>query len=219
MNIISFFSTDKMNIATRNIRMFPQELNRKIIENVVRMFVMRGVLPVNDLTTTVNKLYDNMDTINQIVKLPGVFVLVIFQGKLSTLAKMGSMMNALNDSTVANKLVVVDSIQLKPLRELISYGADVFSSVELMRDPINHVLVPKHQVITNEERAQLIADGVLVEQLPRIDITDMVVRYLGFQVGDVIKVLRPSPTTGISIQYRLVTAVNNRDERLLESIG
>jgi DNA-directed RNA polymerase subunit H (RpoH/RPB5) len=167
----------------------------------------------------VKTLYDGMDTVNQITKLSGVFVLVIYTGKLSTLAKMGSMMSALNDNSVPHKIVVVDSIQLKPLREILSYGADLFSTVELMRDPLNHVLVPKHQVITNEERTRLVEDGIIIEQLPRIDITDIVVRYLGFKVGDVIKVTRPSPTTGISIQYRVVTAVNNPDERLLDSIG
>lgn len=70
---------------------------------------------------------------------------------------------------------------------------------------IEHELVPKHEVMSPEEvKALLKRYHVRLEQLPQILTSDPLVRILGAKPGDVIKITRKSPISGISYYYRCV---------------
>ena len=70
-----------------------------------------------------------------------------------------------------------------------------------------HHMVPKHEVMTQDERKELLEMlNVEKEQLPRILETDPVVKEIGSKKGDVLRILRKSDTGGESVYYRLVVA-------------
>jgi DNA-directed RNA polymerase subunit H len=70
---------------------------------------------------------------------------------------------------------------------------------------MSHQLVPKHEVISEKEVEDVLNRFELTkDQLPKILITDPVVKRIGAKVGDVIKITRESPTAGISEFYRMV---------------
>jgi DNA-directed RNA polymerase subunit H len=72
-------------------------------------------------------------------------------------------------------------------------------------DVMSHQLVPKHEVISEKEVEDVLNRFELTkDQLPKILITDPVVKRIGAKVGDVIKITRESPTAGISEFYRMV---------------
>jgi DNA-directed RNA polymerase I, II, and III subunit RPABC1 len=80
---------------------------------------------------------------------------------------------------------------------------ETFQESELLVNITEHVLVPKHQVLTTGERIQLLERyNVTTKQLPRILRSDPVARYLGLEPGDIVKILRPSETAGRYITYR-----------------
>ena len=70
---------------------------------------------------------------------------------------------------------------------------------------LEHELVPKHELLSKEEAVKVLRElGVRPEQLPWIRASDPVARLLGAKPGDIIRVVRKSPTAGVSIAYRFV---------------
>ncbi len=72
-------------------------------------------------------------------------------------------------------------------------------------DITKHNLVPKHIKISEEEKQELLKTyNISSKQLPVILENDAAIKNLDFEIGDVIKIIRKSPTNKESIFYRLV---------------
>jgi DNA-directed RNA polymerase subunit H len=72
-------------------------------------------------------------------------------------------------------------------------------------DLFEHKLVPKHEILTEKEVEQLLAEyRVHPYQLPQIKASDPSVKAIDAKPGDVLRVIRKSPTAGIHIAYRYV---------------
>lgn len=68
-----------------------------------------------------------------------------------------------------------------------------------------HELVPKHEILTPEEREQLLAQyKVQPYQLPQIKASDPAVKIVGAKPGDILRVIRKSSTAGEHSAYRYV---------------
>jgi DNA-directed RNA polymerase subunit H len=72
---------------------------------------------------------------------------------------------------------------------------------------LKHELVPYHQILSKREVEKLLkAYKIEKEKLPKILVTDPVAIAVGARVGQVVKIIRKSPTAGESISYRLVVS-------------
>lgn len=72
-------------------------------------------------------------------------------------------------------------------------------------DIFDHVLVPKHEIVGVEEKERLLAEfRVKAFRLPQIRASDPAVRAIGARPGDVVRVVRDSPTAGRYVAYRYV---------------
>ncbi|MFH0832399.1 MAG: DNA-directed RNA polymerase subunit H [Candidatus Aenigmatarchaeota archaeon] len=66
-------------------------------------------------------------------------------------------------------------------------------------------LVPKHDVLTEDEKAGFLKDlNITTKQLPKISQDDPVVKRLNAKKGDVIKITRDDPAVGEYYYYRVV---------------
>ncbi|MBN1195070.1 MAG: DNA-directed RNA polymerase subunit H [Methanomicrobiaceae archaeon] len=70
---------------------------------------------------------------------------------------------------------------------------------------LDHVMVPDHQIMSEEEVAVLLSTYTITQdQLPKMYHDDPAVKSIGANMGDVVKITRKSQTAGKAESYRLV---------------
>jgi len=70
---------------------------------------------------------------------------------------------------------------------------------------LEHELVPKHEIIEEEEVKELLDTyKIKKEQLPKIKLSDPVIKEIKAKVGDIVKIRRRSRTARKTSFYRLV---------------
>ena len=75
---------------------------------------------------------------------------------------------------------------------------------------LEHELVPEHYLLKGEEAEKMLSELKLTkDQLPKIRLSDPCVVVLdkisgAVSEGQIVKVVRRSPTNGVSVCYRLV---------------
>jgi DNA-directed RNA polymerase subunit H len=69
---------------------------------------------------------------------------------------------------------------------------------------LNHVNVPLHEVLADQEAAALLKKyGIVKEQLPKIRSNDPAAKVINAQPGSIVRITRNSPTAGKAVAYRL----------------
>lgn len=115
----------------------------------------------------------------------------------------------MQDNDVKQAIVVVKDaitafakqvfVEAKPL------VIECFKENELLIDKLSHVLVPKHEIISDEEKKELLKIYKAKDsQLPKILSSDPIARYFGGRKGQVFKITRPSESSGDYIYYRII---------------
>ncbi len=70
---------------------------------------------------------------------------------------------------------------------------------------LEHELVPKHSILSDEEAKKVLESyNVALKQMPKILKKDPAIKDMDPKLGDVVKIIRKSPTTKTSIFYRAV---------------
>ena len=69
----------------------------------------------------------------------------------------------------------------------------------------DHFLVPKHYLLPKKQAEEILQElDMKAEQLPRIQKNDAVIKELKLAKGDILKIVRNSPTAGKTVYYRRV---------------
>lgn len=85
------------------------------------------------------------------------------------------------------------------------YNLQVFHESELLINITHHELVPQHIALSSDEKTDLLLKHKITEkQLMKILYNDPIVRYYGFERGQVVKIIRKSETAGHYETYRIV---------------
>ena len=97
------------------------------------------------------------------------------------------------------------------LRELMTtrkISITPFSESELLFDLFEHVRVPRHTLLGEDEKQKLLQDlNITPNLLPKIQKSDPVAKYLGLCVGDIVQIRRYSITVGEDVYYRVVVDI------------
>jgi DNA-directed RNA polymerase subunit H len=68
-----------------------------------------------------------------------------------------------------------------------------------------HIMVPPHEIMSEDEVKKLLEIyRITKKELPKILMSDPVIREMNAKVGDVLKITRKSAIAGVSYYYRVV---------------
>jgi DNA-directed RNA polymerase subunit H len=98
----------------------------------------------------------------------------------------------------------INNLNIKNLKEQTNVTIEIFMMKELQYNISRHVLVPKHEIVHDNDEIESLLDIYQLKknQLPIILKTDPMARYLDVKAGEVVKVTRKSPSAGEAILYR-----------------
>jgi DNA-directed RNA polymerase subunit H len=92
------------------------------------------------------------------------------------------------------------------VRERRKLRVSFFSIEMIVINPTRHVLVPKHEIVPEEEHKALMDRLYIISKskFPEIKFhADMIARCIGAVPGDIVKITRPSASSGEAIIYRV----------------
>ncbi|THH10873.1 hypothetical protein EW145_g1016 [Phellinidium pouzarii] len=137
-------------------------------------------------------------------------VFVFFSEEKSVGVKtMRKLLGILEEKSINKGIIIFPGNMTPSARKVIvamahQYKLEEFSESDLLVNITRHILVPQHEVLNPEEKANLLNKYRLKEtQLPRIQLADPVARYYGLRRGQVVKITRPSETAGRYASYRI----------------
>uniref|UniRef100_A0A0D9Y0B4 RNA polymerase subunit H/Rpb5 C-terminal domain-containing protein n=1 Tax=Leersia perrieri TaxID=77586 RepID=A0A0D9Y0B4_9ORYZ len=92
------------------------------------------------------------------------------------------------------------------IKEVFKFKVDIFEVTDLVVNITKHVLTPKHEILTEDQKAKLLKDYKIEDsQLPRMLESDAVARYYGLDKGTVVKVKYNGELTGNHVAYRCIS--------------
>ncbi len=143
-----------------------------------------------------------------IVKTPKRRLLVYCIPSESTVgvAYVNQLAKILVDEKMERGVVVTNGRYTQAARKKArKHGIELIPRIFPAFNLFDHVLVPKHEILARREREELLAKyRVEPYQLPRIKVSDPAVIAIGAKAGDVVRVIRNSPTAGEYAAYRYV---------------
>jgi DNA-directed RNA polymerase I, II, and III subunit RPABC1 len=118
-----------------------------------------------------------------------------------------SFRNNVND-TYGEDTNIIYVVKSKPntfVYKEIKENDEIFLSNELVFNRTKHRLIPKHVMLNETEKREVLTTYDCRDtQIPRMVTTDYIARYYGAKAGDMFKIYRPSPSSGVYITYRVV---------------
>ncbi|XP_062007535.1 DNA-directed RNA polymerases IV and V subunit 5B [Rosa rugosa] len=130
---------------------------------------------------------------------PGIVKVNVIRGLHSQIA---------NKDTLTGLILIlqsqITSQALKTL-DLYPFKVEMFQITDLLVNITKHVLKPKHQVLTERAKQNLLKKYNIEEkQLPRMSQKDAIAKYYGLERGQVVKVIYSRDITKAHVTYRCV---------------
>lgn len=122
------------------------------------------------------------------------------------IASINRLQKAMKDVEVEHGIIVTDgrythAVKQGAKKRKIELLPKTFPAFDLFE----HDIVPLHKILEEEEKQQLLSKyRVHPYQLPQVTSSDPAVKAIGARPGDILRIIRKSPTAGEHVAYRYV---------------
>lgn len=183
-----------------------------IMINLMKMIKARGLIEKADKDTTKMLLNSVKNNNYGMIKLDREdrfgnteYEVEVINDNIINLSKGSVISNSIR--TKKHKIIIVDDITPRQRQILFEnyMNIEVFKKMELMINLIDHVYIPTHILLTEEEKETFFKEyNVTKNEMHKMLTTDPVCRYYNGQRNDIFKIIRTSTNNGYSINYRIV---------------
>lgn len=134
------------------------------------------------------------------------YVIKIILHKISAIGKQSVISNFLKEYGKYRRIIIANDFNNKISDYLARYQTQLFKEGALLTDIISHSIQPKFELLTPKEMEKVKSEyNVTDYTIIKLVRSDPVAKYFALKKGDIIRVIRPSPTSGESVVYRIVT--------------
>lgn len=191
-----------------------RESNQIVIENILKMLERRLIIKSweDEIKNFTPEDFQNKSNF-ELGKVKIEIYLV--NAKLTSIVQGHPLDVYLSNNINIHKIIIANDVAKKVVKQIVNEykNAEFFFESEMLEDIPSKLFIPKHEIIIDDERKEIL-NKFSENELAHIKLTDMMSRYHGAKIGDIFKITRPSFTAGKNIFYRRV--VNSSWDILFE---
>ena len=186
-----------------NVEYNIKEINLIILENILKMLKRRKL--IDDVESELKKIDMNKSIIEILLNNKNYYHIYILSSKIMSIVQGTPLDDFLSNNIDIHKIVIGKNVAKKVVKQILyEYkNSEFFFESDMLEDIPSKIFIPQHEIISNEEKEELLSK-FSESSLSHILITDMMARYYNAKIGDIIRITRPSITSGKNIFYRKV---------------
>lgn len=194
-----------------------EDIRQSVLTNTIKMLTERTILNADKVESNIKKIIsmtpdDNiyiLDKDKYKEKEKTQIAIKIFNTKITSISKQSAINDFLNKHQQYHKIIIVKSINTKTSQYLTTNFPDteLFLEHNLMINLIDNVLVPRYEVLdkeTDDYKTFCEMYQCKKRNIPKLLSNDPMAKYYNLKKGDIVRVIRPSETSGYSPSYRIV---------------
>tara|TARA_A100001015_G_scaffold43613_1_gene47946 strand:+ start:223 stop:831 length:609 start_codon:yes stop_codon:yes gene_type:complete len=193
-------------MSITNVEYSQKELTSIVFYNLVHLFERRGY--ISDYNKVFEQNKDKID-VNKIIKIETnnkeTIQIYISGSKINSISQGSSIDEFLRNNIDEKKFLILVEPNKKIFKQSKeSYpNSEAFSHNELLEDIPEKDIIPKHQLLSEKEKEELL-ENFNAKSFKRIYEFDIMSRYYGAKPNDIFRIERMNTTSGKGIDYRLV---------------
>lgn len=189
-----------------NIELNNKEINEIVCLNVLKMLHRRKL--IDDVDVAYTEIRNDINQKANIeFKLNDESKCSIYSinTKLNSITRGTPIDDYLSNNIAIHKIVILRDPAKKVFKQILTdyKNAEFFFEHEMLEDAPTNVYISEH-ILLNAEEVKALTSKFSEQELSWIYDVERMVRYYNGKVGDIFKVIRPSSSSGNSINYRRV---------------
>lgn len=178
----------------------------KMLSNRIYIDSKKNKQSLLDYDATMKKLSDDGNNVFTFeVNNGDKYALKIIYQKITNTGKQSLISDFINEYSDHKNIIVAKEFNTKIIQFVSNKSTQIFSESTLLSDLISHELQPQFIILTPDEIQTVMAEyNINIYSMKKIFKSDPVTKYYGLKKGNVLKIIRKSPISGLQIDYRIV---------------